>query len=88
LPDLPFKSGDEVSVLVNGFGATPLLELYIIYRRVAQILRTTNITIYKPYVGEYVTSLEMAGYSITLTKLDAELKRLLDSSARGTIFNQ
>ena len=88
LPDLPFKSGDEVSVLVNGFGATPLLELYIVYRKVAQILKQKNIKIYKSYVGEYVTSLEMGGYSVTLTKLDEELKRLLDAPAEGTIFKQ
>lgn len=88
LPDLPFKSGDEVSVLVNGFGATPLLELYIVYRKVAQILQQKNIRIYKSYVGEYVTSLEMGGYSVTLTKLDEELKRLLDTPAEGTIFKQ
>lgn len=88
LPDLPFKSGDEVSVLINGFGATPLLELYIIYRKVYQMLEQENIKIYKSYVGEYITSLEMGGYSITLTNLDQELKRLLAAPAEGTIFRQ
>lgn len=88
LRDLPFKSGDEVSVLINGFGATPLLELYIIYRKVFQMLEQENVKIYKSYVGEYVTSLEMGGYSITLTKLDQQLKRLLAAPAKGTIFKQ
>ncbi len=88
LQDLPFTSKDEVSVLINGFGATPLLELYIIYRKVAQMLKGKNIKIYKSYIGEYVTSLEMGGYSITLTKLDEELKKLLDIPAEGTIFKQ
>ena len=88
IPDLPFKPGDEVAVLVNSFGGTPLSELYIIYRKVVQLLSPQHITIYKSYVGEYLTSLEMAGFSLTLTKLDAELKRLLDAPAGGPVFGQ
>ena len=88
IPDLPFKPGDEVAVLVNSFGGTPLSELYIIYRKVVQLLSPQHITIYKSYVGEYLTSLEMAGFSVTLTKLDAELKRLLDAPAGGPVFGQ
>lgn len=74
--------------LVNGLGATPLLELYLISHKIAHLLNQKNIKINKFYVGEYVTSLEMGGHSVTLTKLDKELKRLLDALAQGTIFKQ
>lgn len=77
LEDLPYQSGDEVAVLVNGLGATPLEELYIIYRRVAQILDKKNIKVFSVNVGEYATSMDMAGASISLLKLDDELKRYL-----------
>ena len=86
--DLPFRSGDEVGLLVNSLGATPREELYLIYRRVHHILRDKGITIYRPYVGEYATSLEMAGCSVTLLKLDKELKRLLDAPAASPFFLQ
>ena len=88
LEDLPFTSGDEVVVNINGLGATPLLELYIIYRKVYQILKDTNIKVHRAYIGEYFTSLEMGGFSITLTKLDDELKRLIDAPARSPLFVQ
>jgi len=88
LEDLPFKENDEVSVLINGLGSTSLLELYIIYRKVAQILRQKGIKIYKSYIGEFFTSLEMGGFSITLTKLDEEMKRLLDAPAKAPLFIQ
>jgi len=88
LEDLPYKEGDEVSVLISGLGSTPLLELYIIYRKVVQILRQEEISIYKSYIGEFFTSLEMGGFSITLTKLDAELKGLLDAPANSPLFKQ
>jgi len=88
LEDLPFKSGDEVIVNVNGLGATPLLELYIVYRKVHEILKDSNIKVHRAYVGEYFTSLEMGGFSITLTKLDKELKRLIDAPARAPLFVQ
>ena len=87
LEDLPFKSGDDVLVLINGLGATPLLEQYIIERRVTQILDHENINAYKTLVGDYFTSLEMAGFSITLTKLDEELKELLDAPAESPLAN-
>lgn len=77
--DLPFERGDEVSVLVNGLGATPVTELYILYRRVFDVLLERGIRVYKTYVGEYATSLEMSGCSISLLRLDAEYKRLLDA---------
>jgi dihydroxyacetone kinase-like protein len=79
IKDLPFKSGDEVAVLINGLGGTPPLELYICYRRVKQLLDQVKIKIYKPFVGEFFTALEMAGFSVTLMKLDEEMKKLLDA---------
>ena len=86
--DLPFHSGDEVSVLVNGLGATPPEELYIVYRKVHELLTAQGICVYRPYVGEYATSLEMAGCSLSLLKLDDELKRLLDAPAQSPFFVQ
>ncbi len=77
LPDLPYSSGDEVAVLINGLGATPLEELYIIYRRVAQVLAEKNIKVFTANIGEYATSMDMAGASISLLKLDDELKKYL-----------
>ena len=78
LPDLPFGSGDEVVVLVSGLGATPVMEQYIFYRRVEQILSEKGITVHRPYVGNYFTSLEMMGITLTVMKLDDELKQLVD----------
>jgi dihydroxyacetone kinase-like protein len=88
LDDLPYQSGDEVSVLVNGLGATPKEELYVVYRKVAQILKDKKITVYHPYIGEFATSMEMAGMSISLLKLDNELKKLLKKSADTPFFVQ
>jgi dihydroxyacetone kinase-like protein len=79
--DLPFRQGDEVAVLVNGLGATPPEELYIIYGKVYDILSDYGISIYKPYIGEYATSMEMAGCSVSLLRLDEEMKDLLDAPA-------
>lgn len=78
LKESQLKRGDEVKVLVNGLGALALMDQYICYRKVAQILTQQGITIYKPLVGNYVTSMDMAGVSISLIKLDSELKELLD----------
>lgn len=88
LKDLPFKSGDEVALLINGFGATPREELYIMYSKAWDLLKDAGISIYKKYVGEYATSLEMAGASITLFKLDRELKMYLDAPALSPFFRQ
>ncbi len=82
LADMPLGAGDEVAVLVNGLGATGPLELYIIHRRVAQILGERGVKIHHSWVGEYCTSLEMAGASVTLLKLDDDLKLLLDTPCR------
>ena len=81
LADMPLNSGEEVAVLVNGLGATPLMELYIVNRKVAALLGHKGIKIAKTYVGNYMTSLEMAGFSVTLLKLDSELKELLFAQA-------
>lgn len=88
IEDLPFKSGDEVVVMINGLGSTSLLEMYICFRKVNQILADHNIKVYRTYVGEFFTSLEMGGFSVTLTKLDDELKRLIDAPCDGVHFIQ
>jgi phosphoenolpyruvate---glycerone phosphotransferase subunit DhaK len=77
--DLPFESGDQVLAFVNGMGGTPLIELYIVYRELSRFLSERGITIARNLVGNYITSLEMAGCSITLLKLDDELTRLWDA---------
>lgn len=86
LKDLPFEAEDEVAVMVNGLGATPLMEQFIMNKRIKEILDKENIKVYRTFVGEYMTSLEMAGASITLLKLDDELKQLLDAPANTTAF--
>jgi dihydroxyacetone kinase-like protein len=79
--DLPFESGDKVLAMVNGMGGTPLIELYIVYRELNRFLQDRGISIERRLVGNYITSLEMAGCSITLLKLDDELTRLWDAPA-------
>ena len=88
ISDLPYQAGDEVAVLVNGLGATPLEELYVIFNRVAQNLAERGIRIHCSYVGEFATSMEMAGASISLLRLDEELKGLLDEPANTPFFKQ
>jgi len=82
LEDLPFSNGDTVLAFVNGMGGTPLIELYVIFNELAKILKGKNITIGRNLVGSYITSLEMAGCSITLLKLDDELTKLWDAPVR------
>jgi len=81
LTDMRFHQGDEAAVLINGLGSTPLMELFIVNNHVNSILKDKGIKIYRTLVGEYMTSLEMAGFSISVLKLDAELKALLDAKA-------
>jgi dihydroxyacetone kinase len=88
LADLPYRRGDEVGVLVNGLGATPKEELYILYRSVARILDAEGIRVHRVWVGEYATSLEMAGASLTLIRLDDELRGLVDAPAETPFFVQ
>ncbi len=82
LPDYPFQSGDEVAVLLSGLGATPLMELYALYGEVRRLLEQEGIKIHRSYVGNYFTSLEMMGATLTVMKLDEELRQLLDEDAR------
>jgi len=88
LDDLPFKAGDKVAVMVNGLGSTPLLELLIMYRRLDRNLKESKITVRRAFVGNYSTSLEMAGASITLLRLDEELEHLLNAPAATPYFTQ
>jgi phosphoenolpyruvate---glycerone phosphotransferase subunit DhaK len=79
IKDLPFKSGDEVLLFVNGMGGTPLIELYVAYRKAFQIAEAHGIKVVRNLVGPYITSLEMAGISITMLKMDADLLKLWDA---------
>lgn len=81
-------AGSEVSVMVNSLGATPLEELYIMYRHLLDVFKANNITVHRPYIGRFATSMEMAGASLTVMKLDDELKRLLDAPASSPFFDQ
>jgi phosphoenolpyruvate---glycerone phosphotransferase subunit DhaK len=82
LEDLPFENGDQVLAFVNGMGGTPLLELYVVYNDLNRLLGERGITITRNLIGPYITSLEMAGCSITLLKLDDELTRLWDAPVK------
>ncbi|NLC40683.1 MAG: dihydroxyacetone kinase subunit DhaK, partial [Clostridiaceae bacterium] len=88
LEDIAVEDGDEVSVLVNGLGATCKEELYIAFRKIAEILKSNNITLFSTYVGEYATSMEMGGFSISVLKLDEELKELLGKEANTPFYAQ
>lgn len=78
LPDYPFVEGDEVAVLVSGLGATPVMELYVLYDEIEKLLTEKGIRIHRSYVGNYFTSMEMMGATLTVMKLDDELKELID----------
>lgn len=78
LDDLGAKKGDEVALLINGFGATPLMELYLFNNSVSNELEKAGISIHKTLVGNYMTSIDMAGASVTILKVDSELKSLID----------
>ena len=88
LPDLPFLPGNEVAVLVSGLGATPLMEQYILFDEVEKLLSKRDIKIYRSYVGNYFTSLEMMGITLTVMKVDQELKELLDLPADSVGLKQ
>ncbi len=81
--DLPYSRGDDVAVLVSGLGATPVMELYLLYGHVDAMLRARGVTPRHQFVGNYFTSLDMMGVSLTLTRLDAELDRLITAPARS-----
>jgi len=82
LDDLPFKSGDSVLAFVNGMGGTPMIELYVVYNELAKICAGRGVKITRNLVGSYITSLEMAGCSVTLLKLDDELTKLWDAPVK------
>ncbi len=83
--DLPYGRGDKVALMINGLGGTPISELYLLYGRAHDQLQARGIEIARSYVGEYCTSLDMAGCSVTLVRLDDELVSLLDEPAEVAI---
>lgn len=84
LSDIQLKIGDKVAVMINGLGGTPLMELYILNKTINTILNEAGIDICKTYVGEYMTAIDMAGFSITILKLDEQLIDLLNEPANTT----
>jgi dihydroxyacetone kinase-like protein len=88
VPDLPFKEGDELALLISGLGSTPVMELYILYRDVVLLLEERGLKVYVSYVGNYFTSLEMAGATLTMMKLDDELKTCINMEADSVGLRQ
>jgi dihydroxyacetone kinase len=86
--DLTLSADDEVVLLVNGLGATPLEELYLVFRRAHQLLSERGVRVHDSWVGEYATSLEMAGASVTVMKLNEELRELFDAPASSPFFHR
>ncbi len=86
LDDLPFRAGDDVLVLLNNSGSLTLMELFILYRRVAQTLADAQINVYRSWLGPYATTQEMAGFGLSLCRVDAQLKALYDAPANGAYF--
>jgi dihydroxyacetone kinase-like protein len=84
--DMPLKGGDEVSVLVNGLGGTPLEEQFILYRKIHLILKDLGVSVYMPHIGEFATSMEMMGLSASVIKLDGQLKDLLRAPASTPFY--
>lgn len=81
-----YKRGDEVAVLMNGLGGTPLEELYIMFRRVSQLMAGRSVQIKHVWIGEFATSMEMAGASVSILHLDPELDRLMAAPANTPFF--
>lgn len=88
LEDLPYQSGDEVLALLNNSGSLTLMELFILYRRLAQKLSQAGIRVYKSWIGPYATTQEMAGFALALCRVDEELKALWDAPANGAYLKQ
>jgi dihydroxyacetone kinase-like protein len=86
LEDLPFQEGDEVLVLLNNSGSLTLMELFILYRRAAQRLEAAGIRVYRCWIGPYATTQEMAGFGLSLCRVDEQLKQLYDAPAGGAYF--
>lgn len=85
---LQLEENSEVAVMINGLGATPLMELYIVNNRVSAVLKKMKVSVRETFIGEYMTSLEMAGCSITILRLDSQLSELLDASADTAAFRK
>lgn len=88
LPDEPFRKGDQVVVLLSGLGATPMLELYVLYNEIEKLLMGEGLLIHRSYVGNYFTSLDMMGATLTVMKTDEELRALIDLDAECAGFSQ
>jgi dihydroxyacetone kinase-like protein len=88
LSDLPFKSGDEVALMINNLGATTMMEMLIVNRRIRQILEKEGIKVHRSDVGTWLTVQEMAGFSVTLLRLDDELKHYLDLPAESLGYSR
>jgi len=86
--DYEYRKGDMAAIIINGLGATPLEELYIVYRKVHMLLQEKGIGIHKIYIGEFATSMEMAGMSISLLELDEELQKYIDAPCSSPFFKQ
>jgi len=82
LNDIPYKQGDEVLLFVNGLGGTPLVELYIVYRKAYEIAEKFGVKVVRNLIGPYITSLEMAGTSITMLKMDDDMLKLWDAPVK------
>ena len=83
IDDMEPEEGSEVAVLLSGLGATPVMELYILYDEIENYLKEQGLSVYKVFIGDYVTSLDMNGAALTVMKLDDELKELLDYEAKS-----
>ena len=88
LEDLPYRAGDETLALLNNSGSLTLMELFILYRRLAERLSEAGIRVYKSWIGPYATTQEMAGFAVSLCRVDAELKALWDAPADGVYLKQ
>lgn len=88
LLDMPLKEGEEVCILINGLGATSIEELYILSGNVNTLLKEKGIRIYRTFVGEYATSMEMAGASISICKVDEEMKEWIDMPVNTPFYTQ
>ena len=88
IPDYPFESGDDVAVMLSGLGATPIMEEYVLYDEIEKQLTDMGIKVYKSYVGDYFTSLEMMGVTLSIMKLDDELKEYLDVETHSVGLTQ
>ena len=86
IADLPFASGDRVVLMINGLGGTPPTEQYLAYRKARQVAEAAGLTVAISFVGEYFTGLEMAGFSVTLSRLDDELEQLIRAKADTCMF--